>query len=195
MSVNGKGEQNGEPDALKGLVAGSLGGLVASAVMNGFQGLWSQLAEGGKRSHGAQSRQRGLPDSGIGSELQASGKDNHEDTAPMRLANALSVALSNRELTRVEKETSGTALHYAFGISMGALYGVGAEFVPMITAGRWVPFGISVWLGADEGVVPALGLSKSPKEYPLSVHAYSLASHAVYGLTTELVRRAIRKAL
>ena len=94
-----------------------------------------------------------------------------------------------------EVETAGTAVHYAFGISMGALYGVGAEFVPMITAGRGVPFGISVWLGADEGVVPALGLSKSPKEYPLSVHAYSLASHAVYGLTTELVRRAIRKAL
>jgi putative membrane protein len=193
MSVNAK--QNGEPNALKGLVAGSLAGLVASAVMNEFQGLWSKLAEGEKRSHGAQSRQRGGPDSGIGRQLQELGKDNPDDTAPMRVANAVAVGLSNRELTPSEKETSGTALHYAFGISTGALYGVGAEFMPMITAGWGVPFGISVWLGADEGVVPALGLSKSPKEYPLSVHAYSLASHAVYGLTTELVRRAIRRAL
>jgi putative membrane protein len=194
MRVNGKGEKNGEPDALKGLVAGLLGGLVASAVMNEFQGLWSQLTDGEKRSHGAQSRQTGPPRSGIGRELRASGKDDPEDTAPMRLANAVSVGLADRELTPSEKEASGTALHYAFGASMGALYGVGAEFVPMITGGMGVPYGITVWLGADEGVVPALGLSKSPKEYPLSVHAYALASHAVYGLTTELVRRAIRKA-
>jgi hypothetical protein len=43
--------------------------------------------------------------------------------------------------------------------------------------------------------VPALGLSKSSEEYPLSIHAYALTSHLVYGLTTEVVRRAVRKAL
>jgi uncharacterized membrane protein YagU involved in acid resistance len=195
MRVNGKGKQNGEPDALKGLVAGALGGLVASAAMNQFQGLWSKLAEREEKSHGAQSRQRGLPKGGISRELQARGKDDPGDTAPMRLANAVSVALSDRELTKSEKETSGTALHYAFGISTAAIYGITAEFAPVITAGMGVPYGVSVWLGADEGVVPALGLSKSPAEYPLSIHVYAIASHAVYGLTTEIVRRAIRRVL
>jgi hypothetical protein len=45
---------------------------------------------------------------------------------------------------------------------------------------------------AREFLVPKLGLSKSTSEYPLSTHVYSLASHIVYGLTTELVRRAVR---
>jgi len=58
-----------------------------------------------------------------------------------------------------------------------------------------LPFGAAVWAIADEGIVPAAGLSKSPTEYPLSIHAYALASHLVYGLTTELVRRTVRKAL
>jgi uncharacterized membrane protein YagU involved in acid resistance len=52
-----------------------------------------------------------------------------------------------------------------------------------------------VWLLADEGIVPALGLSKGPKDYPLSTHAYAFASHLVYGIATEVVRSALRRAL
>jgi hypothetical protein len=40
-----------------------------------------------------------------------------------------------------------------------------------------------------------LGLSKPPIKYPVSTHVYALASHLVYGLTAELVRRNLRKAL
>jgi putative membrane protein len=47
----------------------------------------------------------------------------------------------------------------------------------------------------DEIAVPALGLSKSPREYPISTHLQSLAAHFVYGLTTEVVRRTVRKLL
>ena len=78
---------------------------------------------------------------------------------------------------------------------MGAVYGAAAEFSSEITSGAGLPFGALIWLGADEGVVPLLGLSKSPTEYPLSIHAYALASHLVYGLTTEAVRRAVRNNL
>jgi uncharacterized membrane protein YagU involved in acid resistance len=56
-------------------------------------------------------------------------------------------------------------------------------------------YGATIWVVADEGVVPALGLSKSASEYPLSIHAYALASHLVYGLTGEIVRGAVRRAL
>ncbi len=61
--------------------------------------------------------------------------------------------------------------------------------------GAGLPFGSAVWAIADDVVVPALGLSKSPTAYPLSTHAYALTSHWVYGLTTELVRKAVRKIL
>jgi hypothetical protein len=182
-------------DVWKGLAAGVVGGLVASAVMNEFQALWSRLAEGVERSHGAQSLQQGSPQQGVGRELRERGSDDEEDDAPERLANAISVGLTGRELTGREKEKAGTALHYAYGVSMGALYGAAAELAPDVTSGAGLPFGAAVWITADEGVVPLLGLSKSPTEYPLSIHAYALASHLVYGLTTEAVRRAVRRAL
>jgi len=178
-------------DVWKGLAAGVVGGLVASAVMNEFQALWGRLAEGVERSHGAQSLQQGSPRHGVGRELRERGGDDAEDDAPERLANAVSVGLFDRELTKNEKDTAGTTLHYAYGVSMGALYGAAAELAPHVTAGAGLPFGATVWVTADEGVVPLLGLSKSPTEYPLSIHAYALASHLVYGLTTEVVRRAL----
>ncbi len=182
-------------DVWKGLAAGVVGGLVASAVMNRFQALWGRLAEGVERSHGAQSLQHGSPHHGIGRELQERGGDAEEDDAAERLANAISVGVSGHELTESEKEKAGTALHYAYGTTMGGLYGAAAELMPGVTAGAGLPYGAFVWVTADEGVVPALGLSKSPSEYPLSIHAYALASHLVYGLTTEAVRRAVRRAL
>jgi hypothetical protein len=182
-------------DVWKGLAAGVVGGLVASAVMNEFQALLSRLAGDEERSHGAQSLQQGSPGRGVGRELRERGSDHEDDDAPERLANAVSVGLFDRELTKGEKEKAGTALHYAYGTSWGALSGAAAEIAPGVTAGAGLPFGAAVWVTADEGVVPLLGLSKKPTEYPLSIHAYALASHLVYGLTTEVVRSAVRRAL
>jgi putative membrane protein len=74
-------------------------------------------------------------------------------------------------------------------------YGALAELSPTVAAGAGVPFGAALWLAADELAVPALGLSKPLPEYPPSVHANALAAHLVYSLTTDLVRRAVRRAL
>ena len=38
-------------------------------------------------------------------------------------------------------------------------------------------------------------LCKPPKEYPASTHLYGLASHRVYGLSLEMVRRDARRML
>ena len=88
-------------------------------------------------------------------------------------------------------------MHYAFGTVLGALYGSARELSPgtlqsmhPVLAG--VGSGSAVFVGADEFAVPALGLSESPKDTALSSHAYGLASHAVYGVTGELVREAVR---
>jgi uncharacterized membrane protein YagU involved in acid resistance len=75
------------------------------------------------------------------------------------------------------------------------LYGATSELAPEVSAGAGLPFGAVFWLVADETAVALLGLSKAPTEYPLSTHVYALASHFVYGLTTEVVRRAIRGAI
>jgi hypothetical protein len=179
----------------KGLAAGAVGGLAAAAVMNRFQAMLSRQAGGEERSHGAQSLQTGSPRQGIGLELRAEGMDEGGDDATERLANAVSVKAFDHELTKREKAAAGTAFHYAMGATSGALYGAIAEIAPGATAGAGLPFGVAVWIVADEALVPAAGLSKSPSEYPLSIHAYSFASHLVFGLTAEVARRAVRKAL
>jgi len=187
--------RSGKGDVLKGLLAGVVGGLAASVVMNQFQSLLGKSAGMKERSHGAQSLQQGAPQHGIGRDLQERGSEDERDDAAMRLANAISVSVSDQELTHSEKHIAGTALHYAYGIGMGGLYGATAELTPVVTVGAGLGYGAIVWVVADEGVVPALGLSKSATEYPLSIHAYAFTSHLVYGLTLEVVRSALRRAL
>jgi uncharacterized membrane protein YagU involved in acid resistance len=82
-------------------------------------------------------------------------------------------------------------MHYTFGAVSGAAYGMLSHFVPITRAGRGALFGAALWAIADETMVPALGLSKGPAEYPLSTHVYGLASHLVYGMTTDATARSI----
>jgi putative membrane protein len=179
----------------KGIAAGATAGLVASFVMNQFQSAWGKLMENEERSHGAQSLQQGSPQHGIGRELAERGVDEPDDDATIRMANAVSELVLHHHLAKSEKEKAGAVAHYAMGVTSGAIYGAVAEVMPVATVAEGLPFGAAVWLIADEAIVPAAGLSRKPTDYPLSIHVYSFASHLVYGLTTELVRRAVRKAL
>ncbi len=190
-----KVERRDDGDVWKGLVAGVVAGVVASVVMNQFQSLWQNIVEGETRSHGAQSMQHGSPQHGAGRILEEHGREDGSDDATERLASVIAVGGFDQKLTKGEKKTAGTAFHYAFGIASGAAYGAAAELLPSVAKGAGLPFGAFIWVTADEGVVPLLGLSKSPLEFPLSTHAYGLASHLVFGLTTEMARRATRNML
>jgi len=183
-------------DPLKGMIAGAAGGLVASWVMNQFQALLSRMTHGVERPHGAQSLQHGSPRHGVARELQERGRDREADNAAVRTAVVVSERFFGLELADREKtEIAGAVVHYAFGVATGGVYGALAELKPATTTGAGLPFGAAVWLIADEIVVPALGLSKPLTKYPLSTHASSIASHLVYGMTTEIVRREVRRAL
>lgn len=182
-------------NALKGLAAGFAAGIAAAWVMNQFQSMLADVMRGPEKPHGAQTLQEGSPHHGIARELQEQGTDENEDNAAIRAGTAMAELVADKKLTRSEKQVAGAVAHYAMGAVSGAIYGVAAEIVPPSTAGVGLPFGAVVWLSADEAIVPALGLSKGPSEYPLSTHAYALASHLVFGASTELVRRAVRKAI
>jgi putative membrane protein len=185
---NGEQEQGHvEGSVWKGLVAGVAGGLVASWVMEEFQALWSKLEESLEGS------EEGGGSEGVEGKSQGVGEE--QEPATVKAAEAISENVFDHELTKKEKDVAGPAVHYAMGAGSAALYGVMAEFVPEVTTGAGVPFGTAVWLLADEAAVPALGLSKGPAEYPLSKHVYALASHFVYGLTTEIVRSNVRRML
>jgi hypothetical protein len=184
------GRQNS--DVLKGLAAGLAGGLVASWTMNQFQAAWSKAVEGFEKPHGAQSMQ---PSEGENAEQLSEESKENQDDATVKAARAISEGVFGHELKKNEKKPAGAVIHYAFGTATGGLYGAVAEFAPEVTKAGGLPFGAAFWLVADEIAVPLLGLSKGPTEYPPSTHAYALASHLVYGLTAEAIRRTVRSAL
>lgn len=187
---------NGNGNVWKGLVAGLAGGLAASWTMNQFQAAWTRLQEGFAKPHGAQSMQ---PSKGPNPDEQpahaTAQEKEQQDDATVETAKVISKAVLGRDLQESEKKQAGALVHYAFGTATGGLYGAMAEVAPQVTVGAGVPFGAVFWLVADEATVPMLGLAKGPTEYPVSTHAYALASHLVYGLTAELTRRAVRKVL
>lgn len=189
--------QEQDKNVWKGIVAGLAAGLVASWTMNQFQAAWTRVTEGFEKPHGAQSMQ---PSEGPNPEetsdaTQSPQEKEQQDDATVKTARAISKNIFGHELTESEKKPAGAAVHYAFGTATGGLYGAMAEFAPQVTAGAGIPFGAVFWAVADEAAVPLLGLAKGPTEYPLSTHAYALASHLVYGVTAELSRRALRQIL
>jgi len=115
--------------------------------------------------------------------------------ATVRTADAAAVATVGRPLDRSEEDVAGPLMHYGFGTAVGAVYGALAETRPELTRLAGVPFGLGVWASADEIGVPAAGLSRPPWERPLRAHTYTMLSHAVYGFTTEAVRKMVRARL
>jgi putative membrane protein len=179
-----------QANAWKGLAAGLVAGLAATYVMTRFQELSGKLEKKLKEDddahHPQHSAKRGKPESAE--------KRKEGDDATVKAAAAISRGLFDHELSREEKKVAGPAMHYSFGALTGAMYGALAELAPEVTRGAGAPFGTAVWLGADEVAVPAFRLSGPPWETPPSVHARALAAHLVYGLTTEGVRRLVRRA-
>ena len=178
------------PNVVKGLVAGLAAGLVASWTMNQFQAAWMRVAGGAEKPHGAQSMQ---PTEGSKGDDSQDAKE--QDDATVETAKVISRNVFGHELQESEKKQAGAVVHYAFGTATGGLYGALAEVSPQVTMAAGLPFGAVFWLTADEITVPALGLSKGSTEYPISTHAYALASHLVYGITAEMSRRALRQVL
>ncbi len=180
-----------EHSAWKGLLAGAVGGLVGTIAMTEFQKGWQKVSEkrlsGDRRKEQKTSRARSF-------EERARSFEEKED-ATMKAAGKLAQA-AGRELTHEEKKRVSPLVHYGFGTAMGALYGMAMETSPRGVRAQRIPvfgslFGSALFLGADEMSVPALGLSEAA-ESPAS-HLYAWASHLVYGLTTEFVRRQVRQ--
>jgi putative membrane protein len=159
----------------KGIVAGAVGGLAASFVMNQFQRGWSKIAE------------RSNPEDQI--------QMNRDDPSTVKGADKLYVAFRGEHIPEDKKEKYGNLLHYATGVLAGMGYGVLSDFKPRTRAGFGSAFGSVLFVGADEIAVPLAGLSKGPKEYPVKTHVYALLSHLVFGSALEATRLGTRKAL
>jgi putative membrane protein len=174
------------PSVWKGLVSGLAGGLAATIVMSQFQNGWE------KASKALEVEKKG------GSGKSKSASQSKKEDATMKAAGKVA-SLAGHPLSLTEEEKASPFVHYGFGTTMGALYGVMHEVAPKpmrsnpVLAG--IGYGGALFVGADEIAVPALGLAPSAKKKPMSQHIYGLASHVVHGLTGEMVRRTVRKYL
>ena len=164
----------------KGIVAGAAGGLAASWVMGQFHGA------AGKASEKLMPKEKFR-------ELQRAAADAQDATA--KVAEKVTRPLLGRHLRSRERERAKPIVHYAFGSAVGALYGASAEYIPVVRKFAGAPFGAAVFAGADQLALPALNLTKMPREYPLAMHATEFSSHLVYGMTLEGIRRLVRKIL
>lgn len=174
-----------ERDWLRGVAAGVIGGLAASWVMNVF------IAEAGPGlTHAVQSEAQNRKDE------QATPSTEPKIDATMKTADAVvHLVTGGQHLSVAEMQKDGPVVHYAFGALMGALYGVLAESSEVVTTGFGTGFGAALFIGADVVAVPMLNLSGAATDGPVGALATPLAAHLVYGATTELVRRMVRRML
>ena len=174
----------------QGVIAGAIGGFVAAWAMEQFQARFSRATS--DRLDSALRRSGHAPVWSARSQDQVSGE---ERPATVRTADVAAEAALGRPLVLSEQEAARPLMHYGLGTAVGAVYGALAETRPELTRLGGVPFGLGVWASADEVAVPAAGLTSAPWERPLRAHTYSMLSHAVYGLTTEAVRKMVRARL
>jgi len=184
-------EQNGT-HPVRGIVAGIAGGLVASWVMNVFI-----EGAGPKITHAVESMNGEKRDTARDSHHDQAAHDQEpKEDATMKTADAIVATVTGgQHLSFEERQKGGPVVHYAFGALMGGLYGAVAEYSSVARAGFGAGFGTILFGGADLVAVPALHLSGSSLDAPLSTLATPFAAHLVYGTITETVRRMVRAIL
>jgi putative membrane protein len=146
------------------VVTGALGGLVATWVMTQSQAKTKSAI------------QKILP-------REDRRKVSEDKPATVKAAQTLSKGLLHKKIPHRHEPLAGNYVHYAFGASMGAAYGLLSETLQRRNAGTGLLFGTLLWAIADEWAVPRFGFSRPPSEYPLETHATALGSHLVYGAT------------
>jgi len=144
----------------KGLLAGLIGGLVATAAKTLTERIYPP------RIHG-------------------------EPEPPEELAERF----AGHELVGTQKEVAPEAIRWGFGALTGAAYGALVEYYPAATAKDGAGFGMALSSLTHGTVLPAMGLAAAPEEQTTRERTSEMATHVVYGVVTELVRRVVRRML
>ena len=166
---------------VRGVLAGVAGGLAAAWVMNEFGATVGQKISDAVETP-AEKRELAA---------QSDGED-----ATMKAADRIvETVTGGRHLSHEQREIGGPIVHYSMGAVMGGIYGGLAEYSRSARSGFGTTFGGLLFATADVFGVPAFRLGPWPDQYPVSSLANPLASHLVYGATTELVRRVVRGIL
>jgi putative membrane protein len=102
---------------------------------------------------------------------------------------------AGHELVGPQKEVATEAIHWGFGALTGAAYGALVEYYPAANAKDGAGFGMALSSLTHGTALPAMGLSAEPEEQTARERTSEMASHVVYGVVTETVRRVVRRML
>ena len=113
---------------------------------------------------------------------------------PGQVARRVIEGFTQRKLPDRWAWSISTAMHWAYGASAGALYGILAGSLPSPRAAYGLPFGAAVW-AAGYVILPASGLYKPIREYDAQILVWDLAGHLAYGAGTGITFLLLDKAL
>jgi putative membrane protein len=83
-------------------------------------------------------------------------------------------------------------VHFIFSILSGIAYGALVEFFPIVALGMGVGFGLVIWIGAHEIVMPLMGLTPPAWKLPMSEQLSECFGHAGWGFVIEVCRHDFR---
>jgi putative membrane protein len=107
----------------------------------------------------------------------------------------LAEELAGHSLDEPTKAVASEAIHWGFGLAVGAAYGALAEYYPAATSKEGASFGLALMTLTHETALPAMGLSAPVEEQTSREHTSEAATHLVYGLVAERVRSFVRGLL
>jgi putative membrane protein len=107
----------------------------------------------------------------------------------------LAEQVTQRSLDDRERDLTMQTIHFVFGALAGAVYGALVEYEPSLGAWRGAAFGITLNRITHESLLPRLGLTAPPRQQPTQERISEWVTHAVYGIATDSVRRAVRRTL
>jgi putative membrane protein len=107
----------------------------------------------------------------------------------------LSERLAGHPLDDTTATVASEAIHWGFGAAAGACYGALAEFYPAATAKEGATFGLVLMSLTHESALPALELDAPPDEQTTRERTSEAATHILYGVVAERVRRIVRELL
>jgi uncharacterized membrane protein YagU involved in acid resistance len=170
-------------------IAGLAGGLLGSLAMN----VYARVVRMGNHGVEAPGAAPGRDRDGRGMQPPQARHRADQDAA-VQAGTLVYRSLTGDVPAKSTRRWLGTAAHYGFGGAAGVVYAIASNRAPGLRAGFGVLYGSLVWAVADEGAMPALGLSRGPRDLPIGVHLYALAGHWVYGATLDCALRLLLSA-
>jgi putative membrane protein len=107
----------------------------------------------------------------------------------------LAEQVAGHPLPPAQQQVAMQGIHWGFGAVAGAAYGALVEVEPSFSAWKGAAFGLTLNKLTHDSLLPKMGLSAPRDLQPTQERISEWVTHAVYGMFTDAVRRAVRKTL